>query len=47
MRIQKQSETFGLPDKEAAVLPSREEIADLLKGHRITTGLMKRDEEEE
>lgn len=47
--IRSQAEQYGLPEKEASLMPSKAEVADLLRGPRITPGLMKRasDEEEE
>jgi hypothetical protein len=47
MKITPQHEQFGLPDKAARSLPSRDEVADLLRGPRIQSGLMKRSDEEE
>ena len=46
MKITPQHEQFGLPHKEAAELPPESEVADLLKGHRISSGMNSRYDEE-
>jgi hypothetical protein len=40
MKIQPQSEAYGLPTREAGKLPSASEFSDLLQGSGITPGYM-------
>jgi len=46
MKITPQHEQYDLPHKEAAAIPPESEVADLLGGHHISAGTMRRDEEE-